>query len=263
MFFCACDRGGIGRHAGLRSQWAKACGGSSPLDRTSVRGAAPYDPRSGEHQCSPKYPSDQGFALDPKRDPEMNSWKIMDEYELLEMTAEEFKPFFAEHHPRIFGNGFSCMPDDYLSEDEKGAQKKLAGRMGDLFCLRIGIFHQGEQIGWSLGIQQDRGQFHMINSAIFPEHRRKGLYSAMLGKVIKTVTEQGFQLITSGHIATNSAIIVSKLKAGFIITGFELSDMFGLMVNLTYYTNATRRKIMDFRAGHIHPDAELRRLFGI
>ncbi len=50
----------------------------------------------------------------------------MDEYELLEMTAEEFKPFFAEHHPRIFGNGFSCMPDDYLSEDEKGAQKKHA-----------------------------------------------------------------------------------------------------------------------------------------
>lgn len=28
------DRGGIGRHAGLRSQWANACGGSSPLDRT-------------------------------------------------------------------------------------------------------------------------------------------------------------------------------------------------------------------------------------
>ncbi len=197
------------------------------------------------------------------RDPQINSWKIADEYELREMTADEFRPFFAEQRPRIFGNDFSCMPDDYLSENEKDAQKKLAGRMGDLFCLRIGVFYCGEQVGWSFGIQQDRGRFYMINSAIFPEHRRKGLYTSMMGKVVELVTKQGFQLITSSHIATNSAIIVSKLKAGFIITGFELSDMFGLMVNLTYYTNATRRKIMDFRAGHIHPDAELRRLFGI
>jgi hypothetical protein len=85
----------------------------------------------------------------------------------------------------------------------------------------------------------------------------------MVGKVIELVTKQGFQLITSSHNATNSAIIIPKLKAGFIITGFELSDTFGLLVNLTYYTNATRRKIMDFKAGQTRPDDELRRLFGI
>jgi hypothetical protein len=36
------DRGGIGRHAGLRSQWAKACGGSSPLDRTTFSDTPSY-----------------------------------------------------------------------------------------------------------------------------------------------------------------------------------------------------------------------------
>lgn len=193
----------------------------------------------------------------------MNTWKITDEYELREMTPEDFRPFFAEHRPHMFGNDFSCMPDDYLSECEKDAQKSLAGRMGDLFCLRLGVFHQDKQVGWSFGIQQDRGRFYMVNSAIFPEHRRKGLYTSMVGRVIELVMKQGFQLITSSHIATNSAIIVSKLKVGFIITGFELSDTYGLMVNLTYYTNPTRRKIMDFRAGNARPDAELRQLFGI
>src|ERR1700677_1895363 len=34
-------RGGIGRHAGLRSRWAKALGGSSPLARTIIVGLKP------------------------------------------------------------------------------------------------------------------------------------------------------------------------------------------------------------------------------
>ena len=179
------------------------------------------------------------------------------------MTGEDFRPFFAQHRQRMFSDDLSCLPDEYLSQQEKDAQKTLAKRMGDLFYLRIGVFYCGEQIGWSVGVQQDRGRFYMINSAIFPEHRQKGLYTAMVVKVIELVTKQGFQLITSSHNATNSAIIIPKLKAGFIITGFELSDTFGLLVNLTYYTNATRRKIMDFRAGQTRPDDELRRLFGI
>ena len=193
----------------------------------------------------------------------MNSWKISDEYEIREMESKDFRPFLVEHSPIMFPNDFSCMPDDYLSDGEKVAQKELAGRMGDLFYLRLGVFHLDKQVGWSFGAQIDRGKFYMINSAIFPEHRKKGLYSSLLNCAVEVVTKQGFQLITSSHIATNSAIFVAKLKAGFIITGFELSDIFGLMVNLTYYTNATRRKIMDYRSGLTRPDGEIRKLFGL
>jgi hypothetical protein len=193
----------------------------------------------------------------------MRRWKISSEYEIREMVSEEFRPFLIEHRPSMFFENFSCYPDDILSDDEMNAQKKLASRMGELFYLRLGVFHLDKQIGWSFGVQIDRGKFYMVNSAIFPEHRKKGLYSALLKSAVEVLIEQGFQLITSSHIATNSAIIVAKLKAGFIITGFEMSDTYGLMVNLTYYTNPTRRKIMDFRSGLTRPDGEMRKLFGL
>ena len=179
------------------------------------------------------------------------------------MVSEEFRPFLVEHGPIIFPEDFSCYPDDYLSDEEKMAQNNLEKRMGDLFCLRLGVFHLDKQIGWSFGVQKDREKFYMVNSAIFSEHRKKGLYTALLTRAVEVVTKEGFQLITSSHIATNSAVIVAKLKAGFIITGFELSDILGLMVNLTYYTNPTRRKIMDFRCGLTRPDGEMRKLLGL
>lgn len=194
---------------------------------------------------------------------DVNRWTIAEGYELREVPAEEFRSFLTEHRPRLLGGDFSCMPEEYLSDDEKRAQEQLADRMGNLFRLRLGVFYNGSQVGWSFGTQLDRGKFYMVNSAIFPEHRRKGLYKSMLEKAVGIVAAQGFQLITSSHIATNSPILIAKLKAGFIITGFELSDVFGLMVNLTYFTNPTRRKIMDFRAGRSRPDADLRRLLGI
>lgn len=44
------------------------------------------------------------------------------------------------------------------------------------------------------------------------------------------IKELGFQVIYSRHVTTNSAIIIPKLKAGFVISAMELSDKFGVSV---------------------------------
>jgi hypothetical protein len=54
-------------------------------------------------------------------------------------------------------------------------------------------------------------------------------------------------------------VIIPKLKAGFVITSMELSDVFGLLVHLSYYTNSLRRKVLEFRTGEALPDDEVRR----
>ena len=60
---------------------------------------------------------------------------------------------------------------------------------------------------------------------------------------------------------TNNAVIIPKLKAGFVISGFEVSDRFGTLVQLSYYFNPLRRKMMDVRVGQRKPDEEIRKLF--
>ncbi len=77
--------------------------------------------------------------------------------------------------------------------------------------------------------------------------------------MMKAVFEKGFQVITSRHKMFNNAILIPKLKAGFIIQKFEVSDVFGSMVHLAYFVNPARRKMMSYRAGEIFHDDEIQK----
>ena len=98
----------------------------------------------------------------------------------------------------------------------------------------------------------------MRNSAILPEHRRKGLYTALMCEVLDCIEKLGFQIALSRHTTTNNSIIIPKLKAGFVITSLEVSDRFGTLVHLSYFFNEQRKKVMKFRSGDLRPDTTLK-----
>jgi len=180
---------------------------------------------------------------------------LSDGYEIRHIPEEEFNPpreYSFEKTAPIFNF------DSYLSEAEKNKLEKLRENMGNPFVLRLGIFKNDELTGWHFGKQISFDSFYMQNSVILPEHRRKGLYTALLKTVIEISIKQGFQRVTSRHIATNNHIIIPKLKAGFVITNLEINDVLGITVQLTFYSNEVRRKMMDYRVGHIFPDNEIK-----
>lgn len=182
-------------------------------------------------------------------------------YYLKDMTAKEFFPLFGQHYDRIFGDDHSFFANDHYSAEEKAKAKALGQRMGDLYSLHVGVFSaEHEFVGFSFGYQETAESFYMACSAILEDHRRHGLYAGLLHYIVETVSAIGFQIIYSTHCATNNAVIIPKLKAGFIIAKLELSDMFGVVVNLHYYSNPLRRKAMDYRSGLRLPDAELKAL---
>lgn len=138
----------------------------------------------------------------------------------------------------------------------------LQNRLGDLYELRLGAFDQtGRFVGWSWSRQETRATLYMFNAAVLPEYRRRGVYGQLVQTVLETAEAEGFQMIYSRHCATNNAVIVPKLKAGFVISKLELSDTYGVLVHLHYYPNETRRKVVDYRSGLTSPDGELKRLF--
>lgn len=73
----------------------------------------------------------------------------------------------------------------------------------------------------------------MTNTGILEEHRRRGLYTALLPVVLNQLRQKGFQIVFSRHTLTNNAVIIPKLKAGFVISGFEVDDRFGTLVQLS------------------------------
>jgi len=167
-----------------------------------------------------------------------------------------------EHHAKtLFDDAqYFFRPREYYSNEETKKLGILKQNLGQPLRLNLGAFHQDDLIGWSWGIQESAEVFYMVNSAVLPAYRRKGIYSELISTMVKEVSGQGFQLIYSKHVATNNAVLIPKLKAGFTISAFELSDQYGVLVHLRWYANPLRRKMMDFRAGGIGADGEIKEI---
>ncbi|MGE3684014.1 MAG: GNAT family N-acetyltransferase [Bdellovibrionales bacterium] len=149
-----------------------------------------------------------------------------------------------------------------LSEEERAFKLKLKPTKGPALSLRLGIYHESKLIGFTYGWQLDEYSYYMAASLILPEYQRQGLYSELLKYTIEFTRAKGFQTITSKHKATNNAVIIPKLKAGFLITGLELSDIMGTMIGLTYLHNSHRRDLLNARAGFKPPTERVRPLLG-
>jgi len=192
------------------------------------------------------------------------NWQIDDSYSIRSMTEEEFDPLFQKYTKEFFDDDTQVFRlRDALTEDERARLKKLSANMGEPFVLRLGVFHKNEFVGWHFGRQDSHTQFYMQNSGILPEHRRKGLYAELVKRVLEVTTEMGFQSIWSRHNTTNNAVIIPKLKQGFVITALEVTDIFGTLIHLYYFPNEIRRKMTDYRVGQIKPDSEIKKYLGI
>ena len=193
-----------------------------------------------------------------------DNWTLKDGYSLRVMDSDEFRPLFQKYTQEFFDDATQVFRlRDTLSDLERDKLKSLQTYMGEPYLLRLGLFKNNEFVGWHFGRQEDSTTFYMQNSGILPEHRRKGLYTELVKKTLEFTSDMGFQRIYSRHNATNNAVIIPKLKHGFVITAMEVTDLFGTLIHLTYFPKETRRKMTDFRVGQIKPDQEIKDLLGI
>jgi GNAT superfamily N-acetyltransferase len=179
-------------------------------------------------------------------------------YEIREMENAEFEPLWQKSAELVFADSQFFRFFYFISEEEKSKYRDLAKFYKDVYSLRLGLFYKNEFVGWSCGDQHSAEAYYMRNSGILKEHRKKGLYTALLNATVKILTEKGFQRIFSRHNASNNEVIIPKLKFGFTITAMEISDVFGTLVHLTYFPNPLRRKVMIYRDGNLMPDEELK-----
>jgi GNAT superfamily N-acetyltransferase len=129
----------------------------------------------------------------------------------------EFGPLFRQYRPIIFQTMLDFDVQQALSSEEQMATARLRERMGTPFRLNIGIYHRQEFIGWSFGRQESAEKYYMVNTAILPQHQGKGIYSALLPRILGALQREGFQIVYSRHVATNNQVLVPKLKADSLL----------------------------------------------
>lgn len=176
------------------------------------------------------------------------------------LNADEFYSFYSDARKILFEDNFDFNIFEVMSLEEKEKSKALGSILRDMKEYYL-VAKDGERIiGWSFGIQKSQHDFYMINSAVFPEYRRRGIYTEMLHRAVDKIKEFGFQHIYSRHKMSNNNILIPKLKFGFVITGMEVTDMFGNLVQLSYYTNQKRKELLGVRMGMRKMNEEYLRL---
>jgi hypothetical protein len=111
-----------------------------------------------------------------------------------------------------------------------------------------------ELVGGYWGSQDSEGRYAMVVSVFAPEHRGHGLYSAWLPRVVEAARASGFREMYSRHRADNNPILVPKLKAGFVLAGFEVAPRWGLCIWLRKYLVDAFEQVHQYRIDGTHGD---------
>jgi len=115
--------------------------------------------------------------------------------------------------------------------------------------IRVGAFDDERLVGYSQGWFEVGGNFYIGSSAVDPAYRRQGVYTRLLQAIEQAVRERGGITISSQHVATNNAVLIAKLKLGYVIAGTEYVDAMGLLVRLVLHLTPQRAALFAARTG--------------
>jgi hypothetical protein len=171
--------------------------------------------------------------------------QISSKITIFSASEEEFSHYVDSKINSIFkaNNRFEIMTAKRFTESNPCDQTQ--------YLLKLLILEDKELVGFHTGYESSAGIYYMQTSAIVPQYRSKGIYSKTLSILIQHLWQEGFHKITSRHYITQNNIIVPKLKAGFLIQGFEADPRFGQLINLSLYKFDDTKIQAQYRSGQI------------
>lgn len=119
--------------------------------------------------------------------------------------------------------------------------------------FRVAAFKGEELVGWTQGYREGKAKFYMLNSGVASPERRKGVYTRLVQTVLAHAETHGYSVVASHHVPVNVPVIIAKLRLGFLMTGFEYSEVYGPLVRLTYVVGDKRRDLYRRRAAPLRP----------
>ena len=96
-------------------------------------------------------------------------------YTIRELSELEFTPLFEKYKKSVFEAMHSYAFREFLNEVELEKIGELGVGLGAPYKLYLAAFDgNNDFVGWSWGTQENSTTYYMVNSAVLPDHRRKG-----------------------------------------------------------------------------------------
>jgi GNAT superfamily N-acetyltransferase len=142
-----------------------------------------------------------------------------------------------------------------FSSEQSAAFRDLDAIVGDRLQHRLLFEVDGSTVGGYWGQQETFGRYYMTVTVFHPDWRGKGLYTALLARVTAAAADAGFREMYSRHRADNNAILVPKLRAGWLIAAFEVAPRWGLTIHLRKYLLESLTLVHQHRVDGANVDA--------
>lgn len=182
------------------------------------------------------------------------SFPLLDQYYFEKISEDELWKFYEEnfymHYPL----------DVFFSEEELRSDKEnnnlqllndlnITSQLKDSLLIKdkandvvVAVFH-----GW----QKNFDSYYMQFTAVHQNYRKKGIYSALIDRILSYTKELGFCLVLSCHSPFNNSVLIAKLKKDFKIIGMDIDAALGTNIWLCYFHNEDLKHAFEFRCGHI------------
>ncbi|HEX7673040.1 MAG TPA: GNAT family N-acetyltransferase [Bdellovibrio sp.] len=170
-----------------------------------------------------------------------------DGFILKEVSLDELGQVLDVHYARSFSNRANALANASLRPPSEKLKERRKGM--NTYFLRMVLYKNSEVVGWHFGNSSDAETYYMKNSVVLKNFRQQGLYSRMLTAVLEILQQEGFEVVTSLHHPNNPAILIPKLKAGFVITGTQIHERFRFLIELRYYFDPNRRAVLNENIG--------------
>jgi hypothetical protein len=173
---------------------------------------------------------------------------------IVEPERDEWERAFQALRPDVFPRATGVEFSRVFDSDERARFAEIdavIARGVDPLAHRL-LFVDGEGerapiVGAYFGVQESQARYYMVATMIRREWQGRGLYTSFLRAMIAVLREMGFREIYSRHSPDNGAVLVPKLKAGFVINSFEISAPFGLLVHLKLALGDNLRRVYAWR----------------
>ena len=138
---------------------------------------------------------------------------------------------------------------------ERGAEWQrraeiLAGSRGGETLADRWLIRDGDRVAAVYrGEQLDGYTYMTAHAAVHPGYRRRGIYRAVIERVLETTRELGFTSVVSTHAPGNNPAIIAKLSLGFRIDRLDLDALHGPSLWLRYFHDPDELAAYEFRCG--------------
>jgi len=143
----------------------------------------------------------------------------------------------------------SIFPDDknikyFRTVKERMAKQEALWKLHNTIHHERIVFYNKDKkpIGWIFGDMEDYMTFYLRLFGLLPEYRRKKIFSTFQSAFFEYLKEVGYERVAAHHHINNRAVLISQLKAGYGIVGFEVDERFGLLAKVLHFLHEDRRR---------------------